>query len=79
MLSRVQQFWQLGCAQPSFMTYTQTHTQSLPALHATNIAVQVLYMSEADLIRCGGVDAAMYIKILRMGACSTVPRVHAVQ
>ncbi|KAL4853137.1 CSC1-like protein [Chlorella vulgaris] len=28
---------------------------------------QVLYMSEADLIRCGGVDAAMYIKILRMG------------
>lgn len=28
---------------------------------------KVLYMSEAEVIRCGGVDAAMYIKILRMG------------
>ena len=42
-------------------------------------AVQVLYMSEAEVIRCGGVDAAMYIKILRMGerggaaACAPPP------
>ena len=33
----------------------------LPAL------LQVVRMSEAEVIRCAGVDAAMYIKILRMG------------
>ena len=27
-------------------------------------------MSEAEVIRCAGVDAAMYIKILRMGGCA---------
>lgn len=26
-------------------------------------------MSEAEVIRCAGIDAAMYLKILRMGGC----------
>ncbi|KAL6782290.1 hypothetical protein ACKKBG_A06245 [Auxenochlorella protothecoides x Auxenochlorella symbiontica] len=30
-------------------------------------AVQVFKMSEAEVIRCGGMDAAMYVKILEMG------------
>lgn len=28
---------------------------------------QVFKMSEAEVIRCGGMDAAMYVKILEMG------------
>ena len=30
---------------------------------------EVIHMSEADVIRCAGVDAAVYIKILRFGGC----------
>ncbi len=36
--------------------------------HAPTLLMQVFKMSEAEVIRCAGVDAAMYLKILRMGA-----------
>lgn len=35
---------------------------------------QVIRMSEAEIIRCAGVDAAVYIKILRMGARARLGR-----
>ncbi len=31
------------------------------------LLLQVLWMGEAEVIRCAGIDAALYLKILRMG------------
>lgn len=50
-----------GCRTCAWCNDPQHHSCRTPP------ALQVLKMSEAEVVRCAGVDAAMYLKILRMG------------
>ena len=51
-----------------FSAHNLQHQMPLPC-STSHLPPQVLKMSEAEVIRCAGLDAAMYLKILRMGGC----------